>query len=343
MKTHIYLFLTLFFGLTSCSPRIGQMVMKSYPALSSEEPVIVYTNDKFLPKDAETIGKIKVSDSGFTVQCDSITVIELVKDESRKMGGNAVFVTEHIKPSFWGSSCHQMAANSLRVNESSFIMGDDSISHFTNEKNIKPERKLSKFAFYIGGGYGWRTAKMNPDFNDFQRSYYKKLASGPVWDASFSYYFNDIYGLGLIYSAYSASNSEYAVENNSYGGGKEGYLDTKDLISYVGPVFSMRVSSDPEWLFYLSISIGYIEYNSKITFPSLNLKAFGSSVGFQTNLGAEYKLSNDWGICMNLSSLSGILDKMNYEKNGVKSSKTLEKSEGLQHLRLLMGLRYHIK
>ncbi len=340
----IILFFTTTILLMSCSPKIGKVITKTYPEVSSDIPVTVFMNAQKIPVNSESLGVVKVGDSGFTTNCDSVTVVDLIKTEARKVGGNAVLVTEYRKPSFWGSSCHQMVATVLKVNDfSSSTEETDTTSRFVENKVFKPARTLPRVRFSIGGGYGWRTAETISELNQTMKNYLEELKSGPVWDASFNYYFNDNYGIGLIYSAYTASNSEYLQELNT---GNTGYLDTRDFITYVGPAFMMRFPfAKNKCIFDMGIGFGYIGYKSTVEFLQDKYIYTGSSVGFQMAVGLEYRISNNWGIGFDLSTLGGSLDRITINENGEKTTYKFESGEfeGLGHFRMLVGVRYHIK
>ncbi|MDL2241660.1 hypothetical protein LJB91_01975 [Bacteroidales bacterium OttesenSCG-928-L03] len=113
--------------LCSCGGmRVTTSALKTYPALSEDEPIPVYFQKEDVPVDSESLGVTGALDSGMTAtnKCDSITAVEHLKTEARKIGGNAVLVTEYRKPSIWGSSCHQMVATVLRVHDFSSVNED---------------------------------------------------------------------------------------------------------------------------------------------------------------------------------------------------------------------------
>ena len=339
----------LFFGslllllFTACSPKIGTMVTKTYPPLEADSPVAVYLYQTDIPSGTESLGKVTVSDSGFSTNCDSVTVINLIKDEARKIGGDAVCITDHIRPSFWGSSCHQMAAIVLKMHEfeQQNQMESISIQEFTEVKNRKMERTLPKFKVGANIGYGWRGAKLPNDLSAYERSFYKKTMSGIIWDGSFHYYFNDVYGIGLQYSSYYGTNSDYAESNET---GETGVLSVKNPITFIGPVFAMRTATnDRKWIFNLNFGLGYLGYNIKETFSNDYYKESGATVGFLSNIGGEYKLNEHWGIGVDLTAISGIVNSVNVNENGNRSTYTLEGKDGvgLGQFRLTTGLRYY--
>lgn len=92
----------------SCSPKISVLVLKSYPPLQPNDTVTVYFQGKQVPKRAEPLAKVSVYDGGLTVNCNYDRVMGIAKNETRKVGGNGLLITDHRLPSIWGSSCHQI-------------------------------------------------------------------------------------------------------------------------------------------------------------------------------------------------------------------------------------------
>lgn len=309
---------------------------KTYTPLSSDTPIKVFYKED-IPAESKELGQVRISDSGFSTNCDSLAVINLIKNEARKAGGNAVLVTEHRKPSVFGSSCHQMTAIVLDV--SNFPV--ETLASDDAKEDVAPipkskTRMLPRFNLAINGGYGWRTAKLVEGLDRLEKDYLKKLMSGPVRNASANYYFNDNYGIGLTYSVYAASNS---LGSESSG------IQSNDLITYAGPAFLLRASANQKWIFNASLGIGYIGYSSTHKYSGENTKLTGSTIGFETAVGAEYKFSKNWGIGAIISTNSGILHSMTVNENGKKETVNLglDERESLEQFRLAVGVRYYIK
>ena len=343
MKQITLLAVLLLFLLSGCSPRIGTMVTKTYTPLSQESSVVVYLYQTDIPAGTESIGKVTISDTGFSANCDSLTVMGLIKDEARKIGGNAVCVVDHKKPSIWGSSCHQMTAIILNVTDfnQNPLPVDDTITQFENIQQETVKSLFPKFKIGANIGYGWRGAKLSSEIPADKRDYYKEMTSGLIWDGAFHYYFNDTYGVGLVYSAYNVENSIYGPHRET---GETGTLKTKNSITFIGPVFAMRsVSNNKKWIFNLSAGIGYFGYYNKETINSQYAKITGSTVGFQWSISEEYKLDKHWGIGVDFSMLSGLLNSINSDINGHKSTSDLKDNEreGLGQFRLSTGIRYY--
>ena len=117
MKIKFFLITATILLLTSCSATLTSSLVKTYPPLHSQEEVRVFTIDESIPPNAEILGTIRTGDSGFSIDCNYATVIEMAKIEARKAGGNAVKITQHKRPDFW-STCHRITADVLRVDGS---------------------------------------------------------------------------------------------------------------------------------------------------------------------------------------------------------------------------------
>jgi len=100
---------------TACSPKISTNISKKYSALDYREDVVVLGIKDEVPENAERIGTVKIGDAGFTINCGFDVVIEKAKTEARKNGGNAIKIIKHTPPSMWGSSCHQITAEILKI------------------------------------------------------------------------------------------------------------------------------------------------------------------------------------------------------------------------------------
>jgi outer membrane protein W len=175
-----------------------------------------------------------------------------------------------------------------------------------------------------------------------EKEYNKGLMNGPVWNATFNYYFKDYYGLGLIYSVYSASQDKYGYLED-YG---QGNLVTKDLITFIGPAFVLRYAFNKNWISNISLGVGYLGYTSKQTFPSLSGKMTGATLGLSSTVGIDYKINQHWGIGLNCATTSGLLNSMTKDVNGYKTTikpDREEEKEGLGQMQLYLGIRYYIK
>jgi hypothetical protein len=102
------------FVATACSPKVNKSITKSYAPLDYKEDVLVLDLQTPVPVGADEMGTVKVGDTGFTNDCSWEVVIEKAKTEARKVGGNAIKITEHKSPNM-GSSCHRITALILHI------------------------------------------------------------------------------------------------------------------------------------------------------------------------------------------------------------------------------------
>lgn len=107
--------------LASCSHKVTTSISKSYEPLDYREDVRVFGLNDPVPSHAEQIGEVKIDDTGFSTNCGYEVAIEKAKYEARKIGGNAIKITQHTPPSAMGSSCHRITASILKVNDFSEV------------------------------------------------------------------------------------------------------------------------------------------------------------------------------------------------------------------------------
>ena len=162
-----------------------------------------------------------------------------------------------------------------------------------------------------------------------------------VWDGSFHYYFNDTYGIGLIYSSYHASNSIYTRWQST---GESGKFNLKHTITFIGPVFATRVATNNEkWIFDSDMGLGFLGYCADGSLNRHYSKQKGATVGFRWSMGVEYKFDKHWGVYVGANTIRGILREIDIDENGVKSTYRYKnwKGEGLGQLRMTTGLYFH--
>lgn len=134
MKSKIFLFVSILL-LNSCSPLVVKQVFKLYPPNQSPESVKVFLEDEEYPSGYEKIAGLKVGDSGTTTNCGWDQMMSVLKQETAKMGGDAVKITQHIPPGW--SSCHQFIGIVLKKNKNEELvkLGADSVESYLS--NIK--------------------------------------------------------------------------------------------------------------------------------------------------------------------------------------------------------------
>ena len=333
----------------SCSPRISTTITKKYPPQAPDAPVTVFTKIQDVPPQWEPIGTLDIGDAGFTVNCDSATVFSLAKTETRKAGGNGLLVTKHLRPTFFGSSCHQISGTMMLVSDFSqtkndspetitFVQAQPAEVSFRQSSN-----QLPRMSFMLDAGYNWRTAKISPDLDDFQKHLIKQVMSGFLWTASMAFQIKDYYGIGLSFQQFGTSYETFG-ENTSTG--QTGVLSISDRITYFGPTFAMQTPMGKSAFLNLSLGLGYIGYVSKANSPGQNIKSSGSTLGTQFKIGLSFKIAQDWAIGCEMLSTGGTIFKFTVEENGQTRIEKLDSKSGgesLAQFGITLGIRYYIK
>ena len=179
MKQSIFFIALPLFFLCSCSPRIITDIKKNLDPIEPTQEVKVYEFLRNVPKGAELLGSIVAGDSGFTTNCGYTTMLNIIQQEARKAGGNAIYITNHLEPSVM-STCHQLAANiyfvsptNIANNESISIQITDSLS---NNKSLvtKDTIEIQKTGLsykYIYKGEVLQWSQLNNLMRDNAESY----------------------------------------------------------------------------------------------------------------------------------------------------------------------------
>ena len=134
--------------LNSCSPKISTNIKKNYSAIDFREEVKIFGINDALPPNSEVLGVVKIGDTGFSTNCGWDVVIDKARIEARKIGGNAIKITEHTPPSTFGSSCDRITAQILKI---------DNLENFEANQVVDSTLLNADFALlhiYRSGGTG---------------------------------------------------------------------------------------------------------------------------------------------------------------------------------------------
>lgn len=344
MKTTL-LIIGGFLLLMSCSPKVTTSITQKNEPLNIVNEVKIYNSElgDNIPDNYDVMGNVSVTDKGFSKNCDSITVINMIKKEAQKAGSSIVLITHHERPSFLKSSCHQMHGLLLKKRENLSkpqlsIEENKNNDKSTNSKHLintekSKQRLWPRVKLAANIGYGWRTEDVDDG-----------LKNGASWDVSAGYYFNDNFGFGVVYSYYEAATNLKVKNDYAYSTHK-----VNDKIYFLGPVLMIRGFNNPKWIFNGDVGFGQIRYKNVYEMDnydyngSRNIKTKGNNLGFYTSLGVEYRFVEQIGIGVNVVGLFGSLGKLTVD-NGLESNKIdLENNQkiDLNMLRVTLGLRYY--
>lgn len=111
----LYLFVLLLL-ITSCSAAVKLKSHNEKPATPADAPVVVVSISGQVPQGCLFLGELKVGDSGFSTDCNYNTVMELVRERTRKIGGNLIKLTS-IKPPSFTSTCYRIRADIYHISQ----------------------------------------------------------------------------------------------------------------------------------------------------------------------------------------------------------------------------------
>ncbi len=157
---HIVFFLSgLLYFFYSCSPAVSTAVINTYESLDYYDEVKVIGLIDPTPENYEVLGVVKVENKAFyTKNCEWEDIILKAKEEARKLGGNAIKITNHQLPDTTGSSCHCLSADILKVEnpanivtsqfvDSALINADYALLHIYRECGVG---ELVNYDLYMG-------------------------------------------------------------------------------------------------------------------------------------------------------------------------------------------------
>ena len=296
--------------LTSCSPKVITHISKTYPEVIPADSVCVIELGETVPNTAETVGRVSVVDRGFSNKSRYDQVLRLAQEATGKNGGNGLAITDHLKPSFWGSSCHQISGLMLRLSDMEVdtlkvnpLQDVIDLGHVV-AKEQREKRRAPSSTFEGSIGYGWITSKLyDADGNSLENK------GGLEWKLSYEYTWSSGWGIGLQYSGYKTS----------FPGGNM-------MLSYIAPEWVARYRWD-KWMLKAGLGVGVFLYHE----PFYN----STGVGAHATISGEYMMDEHWGIGISVNTVNGTLP----ERSEVKL-KDNERS-GITRINVLGGLRYY--
>ncbi len=303
--------LVLLFLLSSCgAPRVLTDVMKKYPEPLPVDSVTVFEIGEPIPNSAEALGRIAVIDGGMTAtsRCHYDEVLRIAREETGKLGGNGLALTDHVKPSFWGSSCHQISGMMLRLTD--FVV--DTLRHnpveeaiqvgYEMQKKEEKDHRAPSNTFEASIGYGWITSDI---YSSTGEKYGTK--GGMEWNLEYNHVFRSGFGFGLQYSGCKVSIPEGDMS-----------------LSYVAPSMVLRRKMD-NWIFKCGVGVGAFFYSQS----GYNTTRLGVS----TTLGMEYMVAKSVGLGLSVNAIGASLP----EQEGLPEDQT----SGIGRLNVTGGIRFY--
>ena len=109
-------------AILACSKTLETQVVdyESGIALARRDPgcdLVLHERGQPVPSGCVPVGDVFVGDTGSSIDCGYDRVQREMRDAACSFGADAVQIVGHQKPSFFGSSCHQIRAQFLRCSQ----------------------------------------------------------------------------------------------------------------------------------------------------------------------------------------------------------------------------------
>lgn len=288
-----------------CAPKVYSTFQKSYPARPEGSEVKVFYLDDPVPADAEVLGRVEVRDEGTATNCGYTSVVQLAREATNRIGGDALHITWHQIPSFRSGTCHQIAGDMLRLGNSSRDLttpldetpaaGPDTLQarqrvtpqpYTPNTPEALPGRSFAEnpFTLAVNAGYGMIVSKM-----EMLDGLSGNPRTGLNINAALQWTSRIRMGVGLRYSGYF-SGVDY-----------DKLLTTGRLklhVHYIAPELILRQQAGKRWNFHETIGFGYASYGESIRGITASINGFGTHL----NIGADYRLSKHIALGLGLAT-----------------------------------------
>lgn len=313
MKHIQYSFLLGLVMLASCTgPRILTDVMKVYPLPVPGDSVTVFEVGDPIPNSAEAIGRVSVLDQGMTAtsRCKYDEVLRIACEETGKAGGNGLALTNHLEPSFWGSSCHQITGTMLHLTD--YVVDSLGSNPWQEAMEVNSEKWKKERKQYMAPsntleanvGYGWITSAL---YSVTGEKY--KGKGGMEWGIAYDHVFRSGFGFGA-----------------QYAGCRVTLPDGDMNLSYIAPSFVLR-ERNKHWILKCAVGAGAFIFSQggyRVT-----------RLGINATLGIEYMVSKSVGIGVSCNAINVSLPK----QEGVDLGE--EEHSGISRINLLGGARFY--
>lgn len=321
-------------GCTS-TPKVVTDVTEILPPRKTTDVVVYDVNDS-MPANARSIGKLKVTDGGFTPtrKCQFVDMLSIALGQTAESGGNALHIDEHRYPDL-RSTCHRIwgtmyiipdsivnkyPSQSIQEVEERYdeaLLEAMVATQLEQEEKRKKELDNPKNVIMVNAGVSWITSEIQTPFHLY------KNHVGFGMNVDYQHIWGSGLGLGIDYLYY----------NTSFDG------DITYNTHYIGPsIVGSMMSRNSLWRMNLALGIGYAYNTENVSasiygYPSSKSE---SSVGVFGQIGAEYKLAKHVGVGVQLSYLTMRLDR----PEGYDTSKY--KFYGVKRFDLMAGLRFYL-
>jgi outer membrane lipoprotein SlyB len=126
---------------SGCTAGISRTGYQLSPAQTStdlpERPIAIQSNVKYDTNDMVLLGSIHAYDTGFSLDCDEATILDVFRREGTALGADIINITEEKQPDPWTSSCYRAKAQFLRFKDREKAAGLVSDAKYAPEEIAK--------------------------------------------------------------------------------------------------------------------------------------------------------------------------------------------------------------
>ncbi|MCV9386852.1 hypothetical protein [Reichenbachiella ulvae] len=137
--------------LSSCSYKITR---HGYQEGNSNYPpcdIVIQKNTTIPDSIAYKVGEVELKDTGFTIVCNEVEAINILKEDACSLQANLIVITEERRPNMW-SSCYRCKAEFYQITSSDFALMEDKYSVYHSEeisKRVTKDRGKNTSAFIL--------------------------------------------------------------------------------------------------------------------------------------------------------------------------------------------------
>lgn len=285
--------------LSGCSPKVFVARTQYYPPLGLLDSIYTLTAEDIAPKNAELIGSIDITDRSYSAQSRFREIIRQAKEETRKMGGNILHITEHIRPGINGKSHHQLSGNILRISSPELTITKTPVKNQKNptiDNNITTDKKkLPTFDITVNGGYGYAPT-INPELSYEMKESKNLMDRGGFWNVIFHNYPDRNFGWGVNYSGFRMHTTSAQGPVNDW--------DIMPLYTYIAPQISYKLLFSRNGMLRIDAGIGYMRLD--YCMHPIGYKAgklAGNTIGYNALIGIEGRIKKHIGIGLDFHAI----------------------------------------
>ena len=195
----------------------------------------------------------------------------------------------------------------------------------------------------LNAGMGQLMFKNDPDWNEFQKEYGKRIRGGTCLDGSITYFPVESFGIGVkagtFYANHKVGSLKIPVTDSTYTIGDISD-NIKLLFCGLNLVYRKRSVEIPGNAFYFSTAIGYTIYNNygSMVVP---IKLSGMAPGFCFGVGYDLLITRYLSVGVGANLWTAVLKEVDFS-DGTKSEtlKLDRRSGNLLRGTLTAGFRY---